>query len=314
MRRGGTMKYLPLLLAIAILGGSGCASKTPGSAEAHRLAATQPVDPQSELSLEEIEPRLVLPAPATRPSGEAPLEAIRVYAQARAALVDNQRFTALNLARAYQASNPSAPAGDRAMAAFERAAAIRPDSLDLHYELGRQYLDRNDTPHALDHLRLARMTSDYQNDRHADIAALTDFFLARSLAKSGYTAAALRQYGLLVRRLSYLSTSSRTNSELVYFIKHPQILYAETGELFEKKGHPHRPRRRARQGGQSARRRSGRARPRQRRFDRAAQGGVFNWRHFPSFARLHRCPPHVAPGASRRPADLLRAARSAQSR
>lgn len=245
---------LRLLLPCAFLCAIGCARQpSAGAKNPGPLAATQPADPKANLSLDDIEPKLTLPAPATRPSGAPPLKAIQLYAQARAALIDNQRFSAItlleqaarldpyafdvyfDLGRAYLSTSATGTASERAMDALEKAAAIQPDKAELQYEIGRQYLERNDTARGLEHLRLARLTSGYKSEKQADVAAMVDFFLARALRQSGYTGAALQQYDLLLKRLTSPGLSSRGTPELVYFIKHPQILYTEIGELYEKR-------------------------------------------------------------------------------
>ncbi len=251
-------KNLRLILRCAVLGMAGCSSpilKTTQSSNAvHHPSATQPVDPKAELTVDQIEPALSLPSPATRPSGPPSLAAIQLYAQARAKLVENQRFDGIalleqaaaidpfsyeifyDLGRAYLLNNANGTANDRSIAAFEKAAAIRPEGLELHYDLGRQYLDRNDTVRGLEQLRLARLTGEYRDEKNADAAAMVDFFLARALRQNGYTGAALTQYDTLLDRLSRTGLTQRSNPELVYFLKHPQILYTEVGELYEKKG------------------------------------------------------------------------------
>ena len=250
-------KNLRLILICAILGMVGCASNPSASNVRHiagQTAATQPLDPRAELTIDQIEPAILLPAPTTAPSGPAPLAAIQLYAQARAKLIDNDRLTAItllekagkidpngyevfyDLGRAYLSTSASGTANDRAIAAFEKAVAIRPDHLVLHYDLGRQYLDRNDLARGLAHLRMSRLTSDYGDEKNSDTAAMVDFFLARALRQSGYTGAALTQYDTLLNRLSRTGLTQRSNPELVYFLKHPQILYTEVGELYEKKG------------------------------------------------------------------------------
>jgi tetratricopeptide (TPR) repeat protein len=256
-----------LLLRFSILGilTGGCATAKHSPRQAAVTAATnpalrvavaasQPVDPKETMSLDQIEPKVTLPPPATQPSTPAPLEAIQLYARARAALVDGQRVEAIDLleraakldpysfdvqydlARAYMASSASASPNSRALAALEKAASLHPDKLGLQLELGREYLNRNDTIKALEHLQLARLTVGYKSGNEPDTAAMVDFFLGRALRQSGYTAAALSSYESLLNRLAHPSFSPRNNPELVYFIRHPQILYTELGELYEKRG------------------------------------------------------------------------------
>src|SRR4051812_42613098 len=101
-------KSFPHLLGCAIVAVlycafSGCASKPAAKNVVTISPATQqqptiPPDPKSNLTLDEIEPKITeLPAPASQPSKPAPLDAIQLYARARAKLVDNQRVDAIAL-------------------------------------------------------------------------------------------------------------------------------------------------------------------------------------------------------------------------
>ena len=249
-------KILRWLLFSAVLIAAGCAARHPapgGQPSGVALSATQPIDPKANLSLDDIEPKLTLPAPATPPWDRASLEAIQVYAQARAALIDNKRFSAItllekaakldpygfqifyDLGRVLLSASATGLANDRALVALEKAATLDPDSLDLQYELGHQYLDRNDNVRALQHLRLAHLTTGYGDGKHPDTCALVDFFLGRALRQAGYLTAAQEQYTSLLTRMSRSRFSSRSSAELIEFVKHPQLIYTEIGELYEQK-------------------------------------------------------------------------------
>lgn len=259
MTRNPRRLTLAASAAAAALLLAGCAAHPAAPTNKPALAAapaTQPAppDPKADVPLAEVEPAVKLPAPTTRPAGAAPLDAIVAYAKARAATVDNQRFAAINwleraasidpfsfdvqfdLARAYLSTSPNGTANDRALAAFEKAAALQPDRLDLQYELGRQYLDRNSMVKALQHLLLARQTSDYASQKRPDVAALVDFQLARALRLNGYTGAALEQYVALLNRLAKPAFSSHSNPQLLALRAHPQVIYVEVGEVYEKRG------------------------------------------------------------------------------
>ena len=183
-------------MALTVLGvvacGAGCAQRQGAERTAQAThstpATTRPSDP-ALLSLDEIHPRPLLTeivaAAATRPStkpttnpttqpAQPPLDALHVYAQARAAQLDGDRRRAIDLLeRALQADPDSfalnyalgqahlgaGSGNDKALAAFERAAAIQPDDLDVQLALGRQYFGRNDLPRAQHHLRLALQTN-----------------------------------------------------------------------------------------------------------------------------------------------------------
>src|SRR2546426_66937 len=68
---------------------------------------------------------------------------------------------------------------EKSIKAFEAAARLRPDDLKLQTQLGRQYLAKGENDKALEHLRLATVTSNYGRDE--DGSAVADYFLARAL-------------------------------------------------------------------------------------------------------------------------------------
>src|SRR5947209_17097393 len=92
----------PLFLAaVACAALAGCASQAPTTArpaassvrvslQRTATTTTRPADPRADLTLEQIQPNASLPAPSTQPAKPAPLSALQTYAQARAALIDNQ--------------------------------------------------------------------------------------------------------------------------------------------------------------------------------------------------------------------------------
>src|SRR4051812_42623629 len=103
---------------------AGCASNAQRSGLApttQYVATTQISDPKALLTLNDIQPAVSMPAaPATQVGRIAPLEALQLFARARAAVLENKRFTAIGL--------------------LERAVAIDPGSFELFYELGRANL------------------------------------------------------------------------------------------------------------------------------------------------------------------------------
>src|SRR5579884_464493 len=157
MRRRMINLMLPLV-------GFGCATRPP---PASHIGATPPVQvtqsasaeqDKALLPLDRIEPRPAWPAtrPATGPAA-APVEAVRLYAKARIALLDGDRAAAirdlqgaaaldpdsyelhLGLGRAY---GDQGGADDKAAGELETAAALEPDHLDLQVALGRIYLQQ----------------------------------------------------------------------------------------------------------------------------------------------------------------------------
>jgi tetratricopeptide (TPR) repeat protein len=239
------------LLFLAILFGNaalGCAAGKPEAAAATSLAASPAPSTQASLTLAEITPAVTLAdAPATQPAGRPPAEALTLYAQATDALQTGRRFTAINLLQKAIELDPQSfelnyalgrsqvigrPHDDASIAAMEKAAAIRPDHLDLQTDLGRQYLAKGDLANALRHLRLAVQTSDYRAEEPA--APLADLFLARALQQSGYDRAALEQYAKLLRRVQGRPMSARNDPHLAFLIT--DRLYIDIGDLYARNG------------------------------------------------------------------------------
>ena len=256
------MKSAALMLAGAVavavaaaVALSGCAAKPRPAVPAVKVATTAPATKPSDkadLAIDEIEPRPVLAKrePATQPS-RAPLDALDLFADARRAMLQGQRQTAVNkLEQAVridpesyelrfwlgQAYTTGGMANDKSIAAYEAAAAIDPDRIIVHCELGRQYLAKNETDKALEHLLLARQTSEYAEE--GDRAAVADFYLAKALQQGGYDAAALESYQKLIRRLQSGGLPVRGSPELAYLVAQPEGLYVQVAELLEKRGRP----------------------------------------------------------------------------
>lgn len=159
-----------------------------------------------------------------------PLAAIALLE--RAIVLDPYRFDLrYDLGWAYvNAGN----ADDSAIAAFEKAAQLKPGSLEVQAELGRLCLNKSNLPAALAHLRLATQTPGYSNNDAQ--AAVVDFFLAETLRNSGYDRAALNQYSQLLDRLEHPSSTLQQSPELAYLLDRPDSLLEQIGELLEKHG------------------------------------------------------------------------------
>jgi len=247
------MRFEPWMLLGLFFVGAGCAGDAgdalPATSEPAAPPATRPTDP-ALLSLDQIQPKPVLPnaSPATNPSAHAPLQAIQLYAQARAAQIQGNAPKAMALLQQAITHDPQsfelnyalgqahlgvAPAGEPAIQALQRAAAIRPDHLDVHLLLGKQYTARGDLTQAIEHLRLATQTSDYRT--RAEGAALVNLFLARALQQKGYDTAALEQYELLMKRLEG-HLNLRSAPELYFLASRPEMILIQIGQLNEKHG------------------------------------------------------------------------------
>lgn len=245
----------PLLLAIAVAVGCAAQSSRPVSPSPAARAATpasqHAEDPRAFLPLDEIEPDAKLPAAraTTQPTSRPSLDAVELFARARTATLENQRYNAINLlekaialdpdsfelyyalGRAYLAGNTY---NDQAIAAMEKAAAIEPDRIEVQTSLGRQFLARGDFSSAIRRLKLAMQTSQYATDDGE--AAEVDFFLARALQQQGYDRAALDSYSELLRRIRVASLKVRQNPELAFLLNRPDTLYLQIGLLYEKHG------------------------------------------------------------------------------
>jgi predicted Zn-dependent protease len=245
------MRHLACIL-VAGLVGLGCAPQRRSAVRSRpaTVASTRPVDP-ADLTLDQIEPRPKLASPATAAATTRPsLDALEMFARARDAMLQNQRYTAINLfektiqldpdsyAPRYwlgEACGPGASgSNDQSIAAFEAAAKIEPNHIDVQLELGRQYLAKKDSAAAIRHLRLARQTDEYQ--RGEAPAAVVDFYLARALEDAGYDRAALGRYQSLIERLQAGGLSIGRSPELAFMMSQPDGIFAQAAALFQKRG------------------------------------------------------------------------------
>lgn len=242
-----TLARIILAAFVAVL--CGCAVRPRiAQAPAATEPATAPADPRAGLALDQIEPSPVPPIPATAPAGSAPLDAIELFAAAREARFRNQPFTAINLLEQAVKLDPVSfelnfalgsalqrvGSFDKAIDAYERAEALRPEDLVLQAELGRAYMQKGDTVRGIQHLRLARISGEYGADDA--IAAAVDYRLGLALQQAGYDRAALEVYEQLLRRLQQPSSSMRGNPEVAYLINRPEFLVEQVAKLQEKQG------------------------------------------------------------------------------
>jgi tetratricopeptide (TPR) repeat protein len=241
-----------ILLAATLAIPTGCSPRRPApNPTPVPQSAAQRHPTTAETSFAELEP--LPPPPATRRAAStqpAPLASLDLYAQARRAMLDNRRFTAIalleqaiildpdsfelhySLGRAYV--QPGSPP-DKAIAAFETATTLDPEHLDARLQLARLYLTTAKSAEAITHLRRARETDAYKRG-HDDDAALVDLHLARALNQKGYYRAALEQYESLADRLAHAGPSVRSNPELLFLINRPEILLAQTAQVRQSLG------------------------------------------------------------------------------
>lgn len=241
-----------MLLALGVPVAGGCASghttapsvEGPPAAVPAGYAATAPATVPESLHLDELKPLPVFAAPRALRTAEAPLDALELFARARAAA--NEADSARAIALLHQAIELDPDSyelffslgeleaysdrdSDRALEAFTSAAAIRPDDVAVQLWLGRLYFIRKNYPKAIEHLRLARHAHDFESIEAR--AALCDALLARALTQQGNLQAAVDAYQQLLSRLSGVSVSSRTNPELSRLVEHPEVVHIEIAEL-----------------------------------------------------------------------------------
>jgi tetratricopeptide (TPR) repeat protein len=205
------------------------------------------------LTLDELQPKLALPAsrPTTAAATQpAPIEALALYGEARRKVLDGQRIAAVNLLEDAIRIDPSSfelrfalgeayggigTYNDKAIEAYESAAAMQPNHLGVQTELGRQYLAKGKLDDAIKHLRLALLTGDYRRDNGG--AASAEFLLARALQRNGNDRAALDAYARLIVRLRRPGALRGGNSsELAILASQPEALFIQIGELYAKNG------------------------------------------------------------------------------
>jgi tetratricopeptide (TPR) repeat protein len=232
----------------------GCAGRQAAAPPAtDRPSSTHPATrpDAAAIPLNDLKPIPVMPKPvrsATAPA-RPPVESLVLYAQARDALRDGRRFSAITLLQRAIALDPDSfdlyftlaqarqgpGAGDeQVIDALNKAVALRPDSLQAQASLGRQYLAKGDMEQAIAHLRLARQTPAYRGN--GDEAAAVDLFLGRALQQKGYTQAALDAYDTLLGRLEHPDISMRGNPQLMMLASEPETLYLNVAQLHEQLG------------------------------------------------------------------------------
>lgn len=232
MSRGVGTICIALLLALVA---TGCKSRPKQAVDTAPLT----VDRQS---LDQIEPKLSLPAPTTQPTGGAPREALQLYAQGRSALLDNNKPLASDKLRAAIELDPYSAVmfrdlgyaslgvdNDRALSAYRSAIAIDPHDVDSHVQIARILLAVGDNDAALTQLRTARLTRGYA-DSETD-AALVDLLLGRLLIEKGYTTAGMESLERVLPVVESRAIELRARPELGEYVVRPSILRLRIADL-----------------------------------------------------------------------------------
>ncbi len=248
---------LRILLFTGVTTAMGCASHgtQPAVTQAAPIVIVpgptpRPSNIRAEIPLDQVPPRPSLASPASpSTSNPPPIEAVRDFAQARIAMLDNERYTAINLLERAVALDPdsfelnetlgtlyqgNATSDERSIDAFERAAAIDPDHLELQINLGRQYLASGKTSLGTRHLLLALQTTDYERDEPS--AAELELFLSNALSQQGYARAAVTLLERLSVRLSSPSMGMRARPAMLLLLEHPEGITLQIGILQQKRG------------------------------------------------------------------------------
>jgi tetratricopeptide (TPR) repeat protein len=205
------------------------------------------IDPKARLTLDQIPPPAIMPAPTTQPSSPAPVDALILYATGLDALTIHHPYPAIDAFREAIQLDPDSyelymamgraqlerlqiPSDD-SFDAFEHAAALRPDDLDVQLLLGRQYFAVGNFDKALQHLRLAVLTQDYAANAGGSAAA--ELFLAKTLEQKGYYQASLNEYLAFERRIAHPTQDLFSDPDTAFVASAPPVLTLEIAQLYE---------------------------------------------------------------------------------
>ena len=241
------------LLAALLLIGAGCSSApTRVQPPEQSLAAPHPAAPpafanastRESLTLDQIDSPPLLPSPTTRP-GPPPVESVRLFAQARIAMLDNDRTSAISLLQKAVALDPAsfelhteladqydAASNPLSLVEWEKAAAIEPNHLDLLISIARAQLSAGNPTAAISRLRVAQLTDEYLADDPSSAEA--DFLLARALQDADYDRAALSVYEKLLNRLQTQTRIVAHNPPGAALLSRPNFLAMHVAGLYEK--------------------------------------------------------------------------------
>lgn len=236
------LRLSALLLSSLLLAGLGCAGQVSTSGQPAAPAAGP-----ATWTLEQIGDAPQLPRAAVSSVDAPPLEAVALFAGARAASQDGDRARAIALLQRAIELDPDSfelqyelgtlyrhglGYQPRALAAFERATRIDPDRLDAQLDIARQLLAKGDGAAALRRLRLAIQTTQYAQGQLRSAEA--DFLLAHALRDQGYDRAALDRFELLLSRLT--RGEVERSDEVARLLNHR--LFMQIGDLYLKRDQP----------------------------------------------------------------------------
>jgi tetratricopeptide (TPR) repeat protein len=239
------------LLAALLLISAGCSSNSSlhhneqTALSPHAAApAFQNANDRESLTLDQVGSPPLMPGATTRP-GAPPIESVRLFAQARIAMLDNDRAGAISLLQKAVALDPAsfelhteladqydAASNPLALVEWEKAAAIEPNHLDLLISIARHQLSGGNPAGAIARLRQARLTDEYLSDDPSSAEA--DFLLARALQDADYDRAALSVYETLLNRLETQSRIVSRSAQGAALLDRPNVLAIHIAALYEK--------------------------------------------------------------------------------
>jgi len=240
------------LLAALLLISAGCASRAPVKQNEQTLVKPtaklshefQNANQRESLSLDQIGSTPLMPGPTTR-SGQPPIESVRLFAQARIAMHDNDRDGAISYLQKAVALDPAsfelhveladqydAANNPLALVEYQKAAAIEPNHLDLLIDIARHQISSDKPEDAVKQLRLAQLTDEYLADDPSSAEA--DFLLAQALQDADYDRAAIEVYEKLLNRLQTQSRIVARNAQGDALLRHPAVLAIHVAALYEK--------------------------------------------------------------------------------
>jgi tetratricopeptide (TPR) repeat protein len=232
---------------------AGCATQAPAprAVPATLPAAADAGNAKAYLTLDEIQPAPVLvKEPTSRPADPTPSLALQLYARGLDAMWKQNPYEAIEAFRQGLALDPYSfelndqmgraqlqrmqLPSEESFQAFEMAAALHPEDLQMHLLLGRQYMSIGNAQKALYQLRLAIQTDDYHDDAFG--SAPVELHLARALEQLGYDQAAVNEYQLVLNRVQHPTSDLFRDVDMSYAVNSPHLIMLQMAGIYERLG------------------------------------------------------------------------------
>lgn len=177
-------------------------------------------------------------------TSEPPAQAMKLYARARIAFKDGQAFQAIRFLEAAQRIAPEEfpiinllgqvylVSGNQAKATeqFKHAIKLKPDDIQTLFMLGRVAHDQAHLDEAIYILGIATNLLEEQSVDTA-IEYLLPFYLAQSLKRSGYLAAAAEQFDIHLTKNPPVGRISRIWRELPFIARRRGQIHMDRGDI-----------------------------------------------------------------------------------